>query len=81
MTNNITVTVPEETYRQARVWAAERGTSLSAVVAYLLETLPGMPRAARTFPARHAPASTPQTLAGSRAAGAPPTPFAEKTRL
>lgn len=81
MTKNITVTVPEETYRQARVWAAERDTSISAVVAYLLETLPGIPRAARAFPARHAPASTPQTLAGSPASGAPPDTFPEKTQL
>jgi hypothetical protein len=81
MTKNITVTVPEETYRQARVWAAERDTSISAVVAYLLESLPGIPRAARAFPARHAPASTPQTLAANPAPGAPPTPFTEKTRL
>ena len=43
MTKNITVTVPEETYRQARVWAAERDTSISAVVAYLLESLPRPP--------------------------------------
>jgi hypothetical protein len=46
---NITVSVPDETYRQARVWAAKRDTSLSAVVKYLLETLPGIPRAARLF--------------------------------
>ena len=71
MTRNITVTVPEQTYRQARVWAAQRDTSISAVVAYLLETLPGITRTARAFPARHAPASTPQPAAGSPAPGRP----------
>lgn len=34
---NITVTVPEQTYRRARVRAAELGTSVSAVVARSLE--------------------------------------------
>ena len=42
---NITVSVPDETYRSARVWAAHRDTSVSAVVQYLLETLPGIQRA------------------------------------
>jgi ATP-dependent Clp protease adapter protein ClpS len=42
---NITVTVSDQTYRQARVWAAQRDTSVSAVVTYLLHTLPGMSRA------------------------------------
>lgn len=47
---NITVTIPDETYRYARVWAAERDTSVSAVVKYLLETLPGRRRPALAFP-------------------------------
>jgi hypothetical protein len=47
---NITVSVRDETYRTARVWAAQRDTSVSAVVQYLLETLPGIPKAARAFP-------------------------------
>jgi hypothetical protein len=42
---NITVTVSDETYLLARVWAAERDTSLSAVVQYLLQSLKGMPHA------------------------------------
>jgi putative lipase involved disintegration of autophagic bodies len=50
MMKKITVAVHERIYHQARVWAAEHDTSLSAVVAYLLETLPGIPRAARAFP-------------------------------
>ena len=46
---NITVAVPNDVYRQARVWAAERGVSLSKVVATLLEILPTHPRANRIF--------------------------------
>jgi hypothetical protein len=48
---NITVTIPDDAYREARVWAAERGISLSKVVAYLLEHLPRHPAANRRFPA------------------------------
>ena len=40
---NITVTVDEEAYRRGRIWAAERQTSISAVVAYLIAHLPGQP--------------------------------------
>jgi hypothetical protein len=47
---NITVTVSDETYRLARVWAAQRDTSVSAVVQYILQTLPGIARAANAFP-------------------------------
>ena len=36
---NITVSVPEEVYRAARVRAAERGTSVSAMVAEYLASL------------------------------------------
>jgi Arc/MetJ-type ribon-helix-helix transcriptional regulator len=36
---NITVSVPEHVYRDARVRAAERGTSVSALVAEFLATL------------------------------------------
>jgi hypothetical protein len=58
---NITVTVSTEAYRQARIWAAQRDTSVSAVVEYLIQTLPGLPRAARAFPQspRSATASVP----------------------
>jgi hypothetical protein len=48
---NITVTVSDQTYRQARIWAAQRDTSVSAVAQYLLQTLPGIARAERAFPA------------------------------
>ena len=50
---NITVTIPDDAYLRARVWAAEHDTSLSAVVKYLLETLPGIKRSNLAFPARN----------------------------
>jgi hypothetical protein len=51
MQKHITVSVDETVYRQARMWAAERDSSISAVVQYLLERLPRLP-VARGF---HAP--------------------------
>lgn len=36
---NITVSVPDDVYRQARVRAAKRGTSVSALVAEFLKSL------------------------------------------
>jgi plasmid stability protein len=36
---NITVSVPDDVYRAARIRAAERGSSLSALVAEYLRTL------------------------------------------
>jgi plasmid stability protein len=38
---NITVSVPDEVYRQARIRAAERGRSVSALVAQFLADLAG----------------------------------------
>lgn len=38
---NITVSVPDATYRQARIYAAREGTSVSALVASYLESLQG----------------------------------------
>jgi plasmid stability protein len=38
---NITVTVPDEVYRNARIRAAERGTSVSALVGEYLRSLSG----------------------------------------
>jgi predicted CopG family antitoxin len=65
---NITVTIPDDVYTRARVWAAERDMSVSAVVKYLLETMPGIKRSNQAFPARNsntintsAPFTTPQT--------------------
>jgi predicted CopG family antitoxin len=56
---NITVTIPDDAYRRARVWAAQRDTSVSEVVRHLLETLPGISRAARAFPALDPHSATP----------------------
>ena len=66
---NITVKISDDTYRDARVWVARRDTSISAVVQYLLQTLPTIARAARAFPEAHqplvqpspAPSTTPPT--------------------
>jgi len=38
---NITVTVPDDIYRNARIRAAERGTSVSALVGEYLRSLSG----------------------------------------
>ena len=38
---NITVTVPDDVYRTARIRAAERGTSVSALVGEYLRSLSG----------------------------------------
>jgi hypothetical protein len=42
---NITVTISNNAYSRARVWAAGRNTSVSALVAGLIEKLPGISRA------------------------------------
>ena len=56
---NITVSVTDHTYRQARVWAAENNTSISAAVEYMLENMrsilkvrkpPRQPRRNNRFP-------------------------------
>lgn len=44
MTRNITLTMPEELIRRAKVLAAQRDTSVSALVARLLEQAIGDPR-------------------------------------
>ena len=36
---NLTVSIHDETYLEARIWALRRGTSVSALVARFLETL------------------------------------------
>lgn len=36
---NVTVSIPEDTYRQARIRAAEQGTSVSSLVANYLRSL------------------------------------------
>jgi plasmid stability protein len=37
---NITVSIPDEVYREARIRAAEQGTSVSSLVAEYLRSLP-----------------------------------------
>ena len=49
---NITVSISETAYLRARVWTAEHGSSLSSVVAYLLETLPKIKPANVHYPLR-----------------------------
>jgi hypothetical protein len=67
---HITLGVDEVTYNRARIWAARRHTSVSAVVRYLLQRLPGLP-AAREFQAlKLQPAASP--------AEAPHRPTAEE---
>jgi hypothetical protein len=51
---NITVFLDEETYRRARIWAADRGTSIPAIVKCILVTLPTRATAPRK--------QTPRTL-------------------
>jgi len=56
---NITVSISDETYREARIWAARNNTSVSAAVQYVLENLrtilrvrkpPRQPRRNNRFP-------------------------------
>jgi len=42
---NVTVSITEESYRKARIFAAEHNSSLSAMVEFLLENLPVVSRA------------------------------------
>jgi|WetSurMetagenome_2_1015567.scaffolds.fasta_scaffold293414_2 hypothetical protein len=87
---NITVTVPDDVYRQARIWAAQRDTSISEIVRYILITLPTNKRAARGFPvsgsssasSAHAPGQAPAQPAAQSPdpPATPPTP-AEQMRV
>ncbi len=53
---NITVSIPDNTYNRARVYAARHDTSVSAIVAHLLDKIPSFsahfnqPERARTSP-------------------------------
>ena len=75
---NITVTVADEVYTQARVWAAQHNTTVSAVVQYMLSTLrtdwrPKAFIAARAAnPSVRKPVASPLPLAPT----APPSPDA-----
>ena len=66
---NITVTVSEDAYRAARVWAAQNDTSISAVVQYCIEHLPRLPIAQTA-----AAATTRNPRENVKATGAPPPP-------
>ena len=39
---NVTIKLPHQTYRQARIWAAQNDLSLSKAFRLFLEHLPGM---------------------------------------
>ena len=58
---NITVCVSDKSYREARIWAAQHDSSLSKVVQYLIETLPGIRRAALAFPLAKTDLERPET--------------------
>ncbi len=47
---NITVTISDQGYYAARVWAAEHRTSLSKTVAFILDNLRYIPIASSAFP-------------------------------
>ena len=72
---NITVTINDDVYRQARIWAAEHDTSVSAVVGHLLQTLQNIPRAARRFPAPLPPLPKPTSQPPGLAADVASTPL------
>ena len=81
---NVTVSISNEAHRASRIWAAERHTSLSRVVAYILETLTQMPIARRRFPLPGKPADQPTrwapwSSAPSPQGGSPHPPMPEKT--
>lgn len=44
---NVTLSISEEGYRKARIWAAQKGFSMSAGPAFLIENLEDMSRIAR----------------------------------
>jgi hypothetical protein len=78
---NITVSVSDQAYRQARIWAAERGTSISRVVQYFISTLPGLKPAARKFPLPDESAKSSDSLAPlASSAQKPPFPVQNSAR-
>jgi 16S rRNA C967 or C1407 C5-methylase (RsmB/RsmF family) len=50
---NITVAVTHAAYREARIWAVERDTSISAMVQHLIQNLPVVALAVTTILANH----------------------------
>jgi hypothetical protein len=79
---NITISIDDETYRNARIWAALHGTSVSAVVRDLLKRLRGTRRTTSTqdHPGVNAPYQTkicqscPLSKMKVAPSGTPPTP-------
>jgi|tagenome__1003787_1003787.scaffolds.fasta_scaffold20963658_3 hypothetical protein len=67
---NITVSITDEVYRQARIWAAENNTSISAAVEYMLENVRSILQARK--PPR-------QSRRGNRFPVIPPTPLPDLT--
>jgi len=65
---NITISIDDETYRRARLWAAERGTSVSAIVKCILTTLPARSQGKPGPPPPYTPESH---AAGIQAAAEP----------
>jgi hypothetical protein len=57
---NVTVTVPDKTYREVRAWCAQRDTCISHVVQAFLKDLPRLTQV-RGFPLPGAP--EPESLA------------------
>jgi hypothetical protein len=52
---NITISVPDEIYLEARVKAAQLGTSVSALVKTFLESLPGSDCFSPSIPGKQGP--------------------------
>jgi hypothetical protein len=59
---NITISIDDETYRRARLWAAERDTSVSAVVKCILTTLPARAQGKKFTPPPITPESRPASI-------------------
>ena len=81
---NITVSISETAYLRARVWTAEHGSSLSSVVAYLLETLPKIKPANVHYPLRSETPPASSSLSSSPLVPSPlipasPTPLPPPT--
>jgi hypothetical protein len=78
---NITVAVSEDLYRQTRILAAEYDTTVTAIVAYLLERLPsalkragypaGGPKSARSAPPAPQTAPSPATASANAPSPSP----------
>ena len=60
---NVTVTIPAEIYRRARVWAAANNTTVTALVRDILDVLPRFSAARISqLRAQYSPGQTPARL-------------------